>query len=94
MASKYQRGEWYWGKVQRHGIPHRFPLRTKDPDIAETRLATRVKELDTPKGLVGGEWTVREAVDKFVDEHFPISNPKQSVATLRAFAGWFQRLAK
>lgn len=35
-----------------------------------------MKELDSPRGLSGGEWTVKEAVDKFVDEHFPNLKPK------------------
>lgn len=76
MASVYQRGEWYWGKVQRNGKPHRFPLRTKDQSIAKTRLASRVKEFDAPRDGVGGEWTVAEAADRFIDEHFINLKPK------------------
>jgi integrase len=76
MASTYQRGEWYWGKVQRNGVPHRFPLRTKDSDTADIRLAAKVKELDAPRGTIGGEWTVAEAAERFVDEHFPNLKPK------------------
>jgi hypothetical protein len=87
MASTYQRGEWYWGKVQRNGVPHRFPLRTKDPAIAETRLASRVKELDAPRGAIGGEWTVDEAADRFVDEHFPNLKPK-AIRRYRASLRW------
>lgn len=76
MASVYARGEWFWGKVQRGGKPIRVPLRTKDRSIAEIRLAAKVKELDAPRDGAGTEWTLTEAADKFIDEHFPNLKPK------------------
>jgi integrase len=46
------------------------------PDTAKKRLAAKVKELDAPRGGIGGDWTVAEATEKFVDEHFPNLKPK------------------
>ena len=83
MASVYQRGPWFWGKVQRNGKSIRFPLRTQDRGIAEIRLQAKLKELDAPRGAIGGEWTVAEAAERFIDEHFPNLKPK-SIRRYRA----------
>ncbi len=87
MASIYQRGPWFWGKVQRNGKPIRFSLRTKDREAAELRLQTKLKELDAPKNGVGGEWTVNEAAEKFIDEHFPNLKP-QAIRRYRTSLRW------
>lgn len=89
MASIYQRsGGWYWGKVQRRGRPIRRPLKTKDEAEARRKLALWVRELDGAtfgRGL--GDFTVREAIDRFTDEHIPTLKPK-AIMRYHTSAGW------
>lgn len=70
MASIYQRNGIYWAKVQKKGRTYRRSLDTRDEETARIRKGAWLKQLDAElsgRGL--GEHTVREAADRFVDEH-------------------------
>jgi integrase len=77
MASIYWRNGVAWGKAQRGGKVYRRSLKTADQGTAERRLSAWVKELDSHRaGRVIGDFTVREAVDRFIEEHLPTLKPK------------------
>ncbi len=76
--SIYWRNGWAHGKLKRVKIsprPLRRSFNTKDAEVAQLRHDTWVKELDTPPGETTTH-TVREAIDKFTDEHMPTLRPK------------------
>lgn len=83
MAKVFWRGKWAWADFYRDGKRIREPLRTKDPAVADLRLAQKIREYDNRQGLAGGEYTVAEAAEKFIDEHFPNLKPK-SIRRYRA----------
>lgn len=72
----YWRNGWAWARAQRNSKEYRAPLRTKDPEIAERKYASWLKDLDTPKDALETVHTVQEAIDKFTDEHLPNLKPK------------------
>lgn len=77
MASIYQRGPVWWGKAQKKGRTYRRSLHTGDEEKARLRLGAWLKQLDAElngRGL--GEHTVREAADRFVDEHMTTLKPR------------------
>jgi integrase/recombinase XerD len=77
MASIYEReGVWY-AKAQRKGRTYRQSLHTRDEAEARGRLGAWLKRLDAEiygRGL--GEHTVREAAERFVEEHMITLKPK------------------
>lgn len=77
MASIYERNGIWWAKAQRKGRTYRQSLNTRDEATAQSRLGTWVKRLDTEihgRGL--GEFTVREASERFAEEHMITLKPK------------------
>lgn len=86
MASIYWRNGTAWAKAQRYGKVVRRSLKTEDATIAETRLAVFVRELDGA-GCSLGDYTVREAIDKFTVEHMPHLK-KGAIRRYMASASW------
>lgn len=77
MPSIYWRNGWAWGKIQRGGHTYRRSLKTKDESIAARQLVTLIKEVEAERyGTAMGEFTVREAIDKFTNEHMRGLKPK------------------
>lgn len=77
MASIYKRNGIWWAKAQRQGKTYRRSLRTKLEEEARGRLGAWIKQLDAEhygRGL--GENTVREAIERFVEEHMITLKPK------------------
>jgi integrase len=89
VASIYKRsGGLWWAKVQRQGRVHRRPLKTKDEGEARRKLSVYVRELDGASfGRCVGDFTVREAIDRFTDEHIPLLKPK-AIMRYETSAGW------
>ncbi len=59
-----------YARIQRNGQRRPVSLKTKDLIVAKARLRTYLKEIDG-QGCSTGQYTVREAVDKFIEEHLP-----------------------
>lgn len=76
MASIYERNGIWWAKAQRKGKTYRESLHTKLKAEAEGRLGAWLKRIDAElygRGL--GEHTVREAIERFVEEHMITLKP-------------------
>ena len=77
MASIYKRNKIWWGKAQKKGRTYRGSLHTGDEAEARIRLKGWVRRLEIElngRGL--GLHTVREAADRFVDEHMNTLKPR------------------
>lgn len=76
MATKYKRGQVWWGRAQRQGREFRKSLKTRNSAVADRRLAKWVEELEA---LAWGDRppvTFREAMKQFIAEHLSTLKPK------------------
>lgn len=77
MATVYWRKGKAWARLQRGGRDIRRSLNTEDAEVAARRLGALIKEIDDERSGRGtGNFTVREAVDRFIEDHAPNLKPQ------------------
>ncbi len=75
MAKIYKRGEVWWARVSYRGKEYRRSLDTPLKGIAGERLLTFVSDVKAGKWGEKPRRKFDEAVNKFIDEHFPRIKP-------------------
>lgn len=75
MAKIYKRGEIWWGRVSYRGKEYRRSLDTPAKGVAGERLLTFIGEVKAGKWGDKPRRKFDEAVNKFIDEHFPRLKP-------------------
>lgn len=78
MASVYQRGKVWWGRVQRQGREIRQPLKTGSRSVAERRLKAWIAELDRDAWGEKPRRTFDDLALRFIAEHMPLLRPKSA----------------
>lgn len=75
MAKIYKRGETWWARVSYRGKEYRRSLDTKAKGVAGERLLTFIGDVKAGKWGDKPRRKFDEAVNKFIDEHFPRIKP-------------------
>lgn len=95
MAKLYKRGQTYWARAQRKNREFRASLQTTDRRVAERRYRDWLDQLDATAWGDKPRYTFKEAVKKFIGEHFPTLKPSSAtryVVSLKWFGDRFESL--
>jgi integrase len=75
MATKYQRGRQWWGRVQRDGHDIRKPLGTTSRSLADRYLKLWLDRLDAEAWGEKPRKSYRDTMESFIDNHLPRLRP-------------------
>ena len=79
MASVYKRGDIWWARLTYRGKDYRKSLETTSSRTANERLLTYIAEVKDGKwGDGGARRKFEDAINKFIDEHFPRIKPNSA----------------
>lgn len=71
MASLYQRGKTWWGRIQRGGKEYRRSLETRSKSVARERLTKWIDRLEAASWGEKPRTTLNEVADLFINLHLP-----------------------